>query len=92
MELTFRPKFYREFAKVSNKNVIQRLNAIFKQIEKASDIRQIGEVKKLEKYSFYYRIKIKISDRYDYRLVLMIRHNKVWAESIASANKIFYKQ
>ncbi|MFA4853033.1 MAG: hypothetical protein WC868_09400 [Bacteroidales bacterium] len=68
------------------------MNVIFKQIEKASDIQQIGELKKLEKYSSYYRIRIKISEHYDYRLVLMIRHNKVWAESIALANKIFYKR
>ena len=92
MELNFRPTFFREFDKVKNKDVLKTLRNIFSQIEKAEDIAEIGNLKKLRDYSHYYRIKIKISNKFDYRLVLMIRKNRVWAESIALASKIFYKK
>jgi mRNA-degrading endonuclease RelE of RelBE toxin-antitoxin system len=92
MELIFRPSFFREFDRLKNKDTLIALENIFNRIEKAESIDEIGNLKKLRNYSNYYRIKIKISDKHDYRLVLMIRNNKVWAESIALASKIFYKK
>ncbi len=92
MELIFRPSYSRDFRKIRNKEVLIRLAAIFRQIENANGIQDIGSLKKLREYAHYYRVKIKISEKHDYRLVLMIRNNKVWAESIASVKKIFYKR
>ena len=92
MELIFRPAFFREFDRLKNKDILKELKSIFNRIEKAESINEIGNLKKLRNYSHYYRIKIKISDKNDYRLVLMIRNNKVWGESIALASKIFYKK
>jgi hypothetical protein len=92
MELIFRSSFYREFDRLKNKDVLNSLKNIFNQIGKAESIDEIGNLKKLRNYTYYYRIKIKVSDKIDYRLVLMIRNNKVWAESIALASKIFYKK
>ncbi len=92
MELIFRPSFFREFDRLKNKDTLIALENIFSRIEKAESIDEIGNLKKLRNYSYYYRIKIKISDKHDYRLVLMIRNNKVWAESIALASKIFYEK
>ena len=92
MELFFRPKFTREYRSIKNKEVIAEVIKIFQQVEGAKAITDIGGRKKLENYAHYYRIKIKISEKNDYRLVLMIRNNKVSAEHIALATKIFYKQ
>jgi hypothetical protein len=92
MELNFRPAFLREFDRVKNKDVLNVLRNVFSQIENAESTAEIGNLKKLRNYTHYYRIKIKISDKLDYRLVLMIRKNRVWAESIALASKIFYKK
>ena len=92
MELIFRPSFNREFKNIRNKKVLLQLAVILKQVEKVNNKEAIGGLKKLRDYSHYYRIKIKVSDKLDYRLVLMIRHNKVWAENIALAKKIFYKK
>ncbi len=92
MELIFRAAFFREFDRLRNKDIFKELKGIFNRIEKAESIDEIGNLKKLRNYSYYYRIKIKISDKNDYRLVLMIRNNKVWAESIALTSKIFYKK
>ena len=92
MELIFRPAFNRDLKKVKNKKVLLELAASLRQIEKAGSKEKIGGLKKLRDYSHYYRIKIKISDKLDYRLVVMIRNNKVWAENFALAKRIFYKQ
>ena len=92
MELIFRTAFFREFDKVKNKEVLNSLKNIFIRIKKAETMDEIGNLKKLRHYTHYYRIKIKISDKHDYRLVLMIRKNKVWVESIVLVKKVFYKQ
>ena len=92
MELIFRPKFYRDLRKIKNIKVLRTLSDIFRQIEHAESIEKIGGLKKLHDYSHFYRIKINISPKSDYRLVLMIRGNKVWAERIASVKKIFFKK
>ena len=92
MELIFRKRFLREARAIGNKELAFHLHKIFNQIEKADSLTQIGGLVKLHDYSHYYRIRTKISEVRDYRLVLSIRKNKVWAERIALANRIFYKQ
>ncbi len=92
MELIFRKKFLREAQTIGNRELALQLKKIFDQIEFADSQNQIGGIVKLENYAHYYRIRIKISERNDYRLVLTIRKNKVWVERIGIANKIFYKR
>jgi mRNA-degrading endonuclease RelE of RelBE toxin-antitoxin system len=92
MELIFRKKFLRDARALGNKELAIQLEKIFRQIEKADSPDSIGGLVKLENYSRYYRIRIKISETRDYRLVLSIRRSKVWVERIALANKIFYKR
>ena len=92
MELIFRKNFLREVRFIGNKELALQLKKIFTQIEKADSLSEIGGLVKLEDYSHYYRIRIRISEARDYRLVLPIRKNKVWIERIAPASKIFYKQ
>ncbi|HLG34132.1 MAG TPA: hypothetical protein VI757_04570 [Bacteroidia bacterium] len=92
MELIFRKKFLREVRVIENKELAIQLKKIFTQIEQADSSEQIGGLVKLEEYTRYYRIRIKISQVRDYRLVLSIRKNKVWVERIALASKIFYKR
>jgi len=92
MELIFRKKFLREVRVFGNKELAVQLKKIFNQIETADSLNQIGGLVKLEEYSHYYRIRIRVSQVRDYRLVLSIRRNKVWVERIALATKIFYKR
>ncbi len=92
MELIFRKRFLCEATAIGNKELANHLNKIFHQIEKVDSLSQIGGLVKLQDYVHYYRIRIKISEVRDYRLVLSIRKNRVWAERIALANRIFYKQ
>lgn len=92
MELLFKATFIRELSGIKQKDVLKRVYIILHQIEKAKTPAEIGGIRKLEEYAHFYRIKIKMSDRQDYRLVLMIRGNKVWALSIVRAAKVFYKR
>ena len=89
MELIFRPRFKYDIDKIKDKEVLQNISVILRQIEESKDINQIGSLVKLEKYVHFYRIKIKLSTRKDYRLGLMIRGRKVWAERIATRRKIY---
>jgi len=89
MELIFRSRFKRDLKKIKDKEVLQSISNILRQIEDAKDIKLIGGLVKLKKYVHYYRIKIKLSERKDYRLGLMIKGKKVWAETIARRIKIY---
>jgi len=88
----FRAKFLRDLRSIGNKELAFQLNKVFQHIEKVNLVDDIGGLVKLRNYTHYYRIRIKISDTRDYRLVLSIRRNKVWVERIALASKIFYKK
>jgi len=92
MELIFKAKFLREARAMGNKHLAEQLRKIFVQIEKAESPTQIGGLVKLRDYAHYYRIRIKVSDVRDYRLVLSIRKNTVWVERIGLAHRIFYKR
>lgn len=89
MELIFRPRFERDLEKIKDKEVLKRISTILRQIENAKDIKLIGGLVKLKKYVHYYRIKIKLSERKNYRLGLMIKGKKVWAERVARRIKIY---
>lgn len=89
MELIFRPRFKRDLNKIKDKEMLKNISVKLRQIEKSANINQIGGLVKLEKYAHYYRLKIKLSVRKDYRLGLMIRGTKVWAERIAPRRKIY---
>ena len=89
MELIFRPRFKRDLQKIKDKEVLQTISVTLRQIEAVNDIKLIGGLVKLGKYTHYYRIKIKLSERKDYRLGFMIKGKKVWAERIARRIKIY---
>ena len=89
MELIFRPRFKRDLQKIKDKEVLQKISAKLRQIENAKNIKLIGGLVKLKKYVRYYRIKIKLSEQKDYRLGLMIKGKKVWAERITRRIKIY---
>lgn len=92
MELIFRAKFYRDFRKIRNKEILRIATETLRQIERAKSIEAIGGLKKLRDYAHYYRVKIKVTNKLDYRLVFTIRGNKVWVERITPVKKVFYKR
>ena len=90
MELHFRPRFYRDLAKLKGKKALN--TAIYhaiREIENAKSISGITGLQKLTDYKVYYRIKLKLSERENYRLGLAIRGNTVWLGRILPRKKFY---
>lgn len=59
-------------------------------IKLAKSLSAIDNIEKLDKYVVHYRIKIKLSEKENYRLGLIIRGKRVWMVRCEKRNK-FYK-
>jgi len=91
MELRFRPKFRRDLLRIKGKPAAnERVYAIIKQLKSAHNISEIPGHKPLDEYKTRFRIKIKISDREDYRLGFILKGSVIWMERILSRTD-FYK-
>lgn len=91
MELRFRPRFYRDLSLLKGKKEISAaVYRVIRQVEEAKNISEINGLKKLVAYEVYYRIRLNISERDNYRIGLSIRGNKVWFDRILPRRK-FYK-
>ncbi|MBL7893134.1 MAG: hypothetical protein JNL63_10925 [Bacteroidia bacterium] len=91
MELRFRPKFKRDLLKLKGKPKLnEKIYTIIKQIRSARTISDIPGHKALDEYKIRFRIKIKISEKENYRLGFILNNNTIWAERILSRAD-FYK-
>ena len=91
MELRFRPKFRRDLLRLKGKaEANERVYNIIKQIKAARNISEIPGHKTLDEYKTRFRIKIKISEREDYRLGFILKGRVIWMERILSRSD-FYK-
>ena len=86
MELIFSGQFDRDID-INNRKILDAIRDVILNVEKAQDISQINNLKKLEKYKTQYRIRV--AD--DYRIGVIIRGNKVWFACFGHRN-IFYKK
>ena len=73
MELKYKGQFNRDID-IDNGKVLNAVKDAIINVKKASDISKIHNLKKLKKYTVYYRIKI--AD--NYRIGLIIRKNTIW--------------
>lgn len=89
MELRFKPKFLRDLRRISDKQSTDAAASIILKIESAKTLSQIPNLKKLEKYHTLYRIKIKLDAKRDYRMVLSIRGETIWAERILHREDVY---
>ena len=91
MELRFRPKFRRDLLHLKGKEEINEIiYGILRQIKSASTLSEIPGHKPLDEYKTRFRIKIKTTEKEDYRMGFIMQGNTVWAERILSRND-FYK-
>lgn len=63
MNVEFRRSFTRDLRKTRNRQILRRVQEVIEQVEMATSLSQLPQVKKLSGYSDYYRIRIG-----DYRL------------------------
>lgn len=83
MELRYKPKFKRDLLRQKGKvQLNEKIYTIINQIKSARSISEIPSYKPLDEYKIRFRIKIKINDREDYRMGLIIKNNIIWAERI----------
>ena len=74
MELRFRGEFNRDVDDIRNRQVLDALRDAVLNIENASDISRIHNIKKLRKLKNHYRIRV--AD--NYRAGIIIRGKTVW--------------
>ena len=72
MQIVFLNSFYKDLNKLKNKTVAQQLSRLIADIEKANDLSDLPELKKLKGHKHAYRIRIK-----SYRLGVFIEGNKI---------------
>ena len=91
MVLKYRPKFFRDLAKIKGREKELCLaveNAILN-LQNASSISEIQNLKRLEQYEVHYRIKIKLDKKRTFRMGLIIRGNTVWLVRLLHRDKIY---
>ena len=63
MKIKIEKSFDKDISKIGDKKILQKLKDIIFRIESAKNLSEIGDIKKITGYQFYYRIRIG-----DYRL------------------------
>ncbi|MFI5218307.1 MAG: type II toxin-antitoxin system RelE/ParE family toxin [Bacteroidia bacterium] len=87
MELNVKGSFDRDVFSFTNTALLNEVYKAIKNVQNAKTIAQINQLKKLEKYSVHYRIKI----AGDYRIGVVIRKNKVWFVRFGHRNSFYAK-
>ena len=72
MKVTFRKSFARDLKKVKEYDILKRVRQVIEEIEKAPDLQDIGNLKKMTGTSHFYRIRIG-----DYRIGIVIERDTV---------------
>ena len=91
MVVDFDKRFLLDIKSIRDSEVRERIVKIIQHVKKAENISAIDNLKKLERYAVYFRIKIKLDAKRDYRIGIIIRGNKIWFVRCLQRNKI-YKQ
>ncbi len=73
MKVIFKSSFERDLKKIGNKSLVPEIEKMIENIEKAANVNDIENIKKLSGYKTFYRIKIK-----DFRLGLNIENDTVY--------------
>ena len=85
MELKYKGQFNRDID-ITNSKLLNAVRDAILNVKQAKDISKIRNLKKLKKYTAYYRIKV----AENYRIGLIIRNKTVWLVRFGHRNT-FYK-
>lgn len=70
MNVQFRASFSKDLRNIKNKNLLDRIKEVIEHIEKAQNLQDISNLKKLKGRNIYYRVRVG-----DYRIGLTIENN-----------------
>ena len=74
MELIAKGSFYRDLSLITNRKLKLTVKESLKKIQEVKTVSEINNLKKLDNFNIYYRIKIEE----DYRMGIIIRGKKIW--------------
>jgi len=90
MDVRYKPSYSRDLRKIkSDADIVKALFNSINNLKAAKNIEGIYHLKKLEDYTIFYRIKIKLSEKTDYRLVMAIRGNIIWLLRFLPRHKVY---
>jgi len=84
MKVSFDNSFYKRLVKIKDKTVLEKVRQAILQVEDASDIQQIPNIKKMEGFKTFYRIRIG-----DYRIGLELKKDTIWFITVANRKDIY---
>jgi mRNA-degrading endonuclease RelE of RelBE toxin-antitoxin system len=90
MDVRYKPSFSRDLRKIkSDSELVRLLFNTINNLKAAKNIEGIYHLKKLEDYTIFYRVKIKLSEKREYRLVVAIRGNIIWLLRFLPRHKVY---
>ena len=84
MKVSFDKSFYKRLIKIKNKTVLEKVKQTILQAEAATDIQHIPNIKKMEGFRYFYRIRIG-----DHRIGIELRKNTLWFITVANRKDIY---
>ena len=84
MKIVFDESFYKRLAKIKEKLVLEKVKKAILQVEAVEKIDQIPNLKKMEGFKSFYRIRIG-----DYRIGIELKQDTLWFITIAHRKDIY---
>ena len=86
MKVAFDTGFYKRLLKIKDKALLEKVKQVILQVEDAGDVQQILNIKKMEGFKTFYRIRVG-----DYRIGVELRRDTILFIAIASRKDIYRK-
>ena len=86
MKVAFDTCFYKRLLKIKDKVLLEKVTQVILQVEDAGDVQQILNIKKMEGFKTFYRIRVG-----DYRIGVELRRDTILFITIASRKDIYRK-
>jgi mRNA interferase RelE/StbE len=84
MKVSFDKSFGKRLVKIKDKAILEKAKKIILQAEDAPDLHQIPNIKKMEGFKTFYRIRIG-----DYRIGVELKNDTLWFITIANRKDIY---
>jgi len=84
MKVLFDKSFHKRLIHIKDKQVLGKVKQVILQVEATADIQHIPNIKKMEGFKTFYRVRIG-----DYRIGLELRQDTVWFITIANRKDIY---
>ena len=84
MKVSFDKSFYKRLIRIKDKVVLEKVKQAILQAEQATDIQHVPNIKKMEGFKTFYRIRIG-----DYRIGIELKKDVLWFITVANRKDIY---